>query len=113
MKLTINPATFLSLGNNPHGEEVGTVQADLGAGRLVTAQALRFKDGSVRVAGFIGRYQTSSKPWRATVIVRCDGKIYVHFGRDDRSGKFNKQNAIAWEPQTFATLTNPAYWLPA
>jgi len=104
--------TFQSLGVNKYGDIVGTVQIDLGFGRIVTAQARTSsvgQEGSLCVAGFIGRYVTSPKPWLAQVS-GFGSKLWVHFGRDDRSGRFNKANAISFEPATYATLCNPAAW---
>ena len=104
--------TFQPLGVNKYGDTVGTVQIDLGFGRIVTTQArpaIVGQAGSFNVAGFIGRYVTSPKPWLATVS-GFEKRLYVHFGRDDRSGRFNKANAISFEPTTYATLCNPACW---
>ncbi len=104
--------TFQPLGVSKYGDTVGTVQIDLGFGRIVTAQARIAsvgQEGSLHVAGFIGRYVTSPKPWLAHVS-GLGSKLWVHFGRDDRSGRFNKANAISFEPETYATLCNPAAW---
>jgi len=104
--------TFQSLGVNKYGDTVGTVQIDLGFGRIVTTQArpaIVGQEGSLDVAGFVGRYVTSPKPWLATVS-GFEKRLYVFFGRDDRSGRFNKANAISFDPTTYATLCNPACW---
>jgi hypothetical protein len=104
--------TFQSLGVNKYGDIVGTVQIDLGYGKIVTAKASPTsigKTGSLCVAGFVGRYVTSPKPWLATVS-GFEKSLYVFFGRDDRSGRFNKANAISFDPTTYATLCNPARW---
>jgi len=109
--------TFKSDGVNYRGTEVGTVDIDLGFGKVVTARAIvapaiGLRDAGLDVAGFVGRYQTSPKPWPASVTGHGD-KLWVHFGRDDRSGRFNKLNALRWEPETFAQIANIAYWQAA
>jgi len=48
-----------------------------------------------------GRYRSGAKAWPARVVAQRninDGqwKEYADFGRDDRSPKFNKMNAIFW-----------------
>jgi hypothetical protein len=104
--------TFQPLGVNKYGKTIGTVQIDLGFGQIVTAKASTTsigQAGSLDVAGFIGHYVTSPKPWLAQVS-GFGSKLWVHFGRDDRSGRFNKANAISFEPKTYATMCNPAYW---
>jgi len=104
--------TFQTLGVNKYGDTVGTVQIDLGFGNIVTAQARTTsigQAGSLDVAGFIGRYVTSPKPWLADVS-GFGSKLRVYFGRDDRSGRFNKANAISFDPKTYTTLCNPAAW---
>lgn len=104
--------TFQSLGVNKYGDIVGTVQIDLGYGNIVTAKASPTsigQAGSLDVAGFVGRYVSSPKPWLATVS-GFEKRLYVFFGRDDRSGRFNKADAISFDPTTYATLCNPARW---
>ena len=104
--------TFQPLGVNKYGDTVGTVQIDLGYGKIVTTKASPTyisHAGSLDVAGFVGHYVTSTKPWLAQVS-GSGSKLWVHFGRDDRSGRFNKANAISFDPTTHATLCNPARW---
>jgi hypothetical protein len=103
--------TFISLGKNKYGYEIGTVEIDLGRGNTVHAMASTCSTGGLSVAGFVGRYVTSTKPWKAHVSGMGD-KLSVWFGRDDRSGRFNKANAIRWEPALYATLSNSEFWLP-
>ena len=81
----------------------GTVTVTMG-NQSVTAKAERDERGSIWVRGFIGRYRTSPKPWRATVSLSTSDHLYVNFGRDDRSGRFNKMNAISWEPDTYDAI---------
>jgi hypothetical protein len=102
--------TFTATGKNKYGYEIGTVQIDLGYGRIVTANASPDSTGALSVAGFVGRYVTSAKPWRATVSGN-GSKVGVWFGRDDRSGRFNKANAVRWEPELYATLSNPEFYV--
>ena len=110
MTIKILTETFSSLGTNAYGDVVGTVTVDLGRGSLVTAKAYQSMFG-INVAGFIGRYVTSAKPWLAHVYGKGDG-VFVTFGRDDRSGRFNKANAISWQPDLYAQLSNAAVWKP-
>lgn len=100
---TINPNSFKITGEQ-HNEyfEDGTVELNLRTGTVV-ADAYRSKrDGEIYVRGFVGRYRTSPRAWRATVCFKADGTMrYATFGRDDRSGRFNKQDAISYEPETY------------
>lgn len=91
--------TFKANGErNRWGDELGTVTVDLGMGRKVDAKAYRGSRG-IAVHGFVGRYVTSTKAWPA--FVSGEGsKLYVMWGRDDRSGRFNKQAGLSWEPDT-------------
>lgn len=81
----------------------GTVECTF-AGRTERVSAFRDNDGmiTIRRGSFVGSYQSSSKPWPATITTRRDMRdknhIYetVEFGRDDRSSRFNKANAIRW-----------------
>lgn len=101
--ITINPESFtLSGEQDSEYFEEGTVTLNLRTGDVV-ADAYRSKsDGEICVRGFIGRYRTSPRAWRATVCFKQDGTLrYADFGRNDSSGRFNKQNAISYEPETF------------
>ena len=111
MTIKILNETFTSLGKNEYGYEIGTVEIDLGYGRVVNALATPESTGGLSVAGFVGRYVTSAKPWKANVS-GTGSKLSVWFGRDDRSGRFNKANAIRFEPALYATLANHKFWLP-
>jgi len=110
MAIKILAETFFSLGTNAYGNVVGTVTVDLGRGALVTAKAYQSIFG-INVAGFIGRYVTSAKPWPAHVYGKGDS-VFVTFGRDDRSGRFNKANAISWQPDLYTQLTVASVWEP-
>lgn len=99
--------TFTPDGVNVHGDPVGTVQIDLGFRRVVTTRASRYTIAGtprISVAGFIGRYRTVNTPWLASVSGSGD-RLFVNFGRDDRSGRFNKQNAISFEPELYASMS--------
>lgn len=101
--MNIDPTTFIKTGDTCHGNEVGTVLVDGKPHR-----ALRTKY-SVQLHGYIGRYRTSAKAWPATVSQSPNG-LWIDFGRDDRVGRFHKQNAISYEPALYDTLVNPAFW---
>jgi len=111
MTIKILNETFTSTGISVYGDIVGTVQIDLGYGRVVTAKACNSVRGGLLVAGFIGRYRTSQKPWIASVKGTND-KLWVDFGRDDRSGRFHKQNMISWQPDLYEQIGNPKAWNP-
>lgn len=101
MTITINRASFIATGEvEKRGEwamEVGTIEATF-AGRTHTIKANRFDDGDILLIGFIGRYRTGDKAWPATVNFRGSSseKPFVDFGRDDRAGRFHKQNMISY-----------------
>lgn len=103
--MLFDPATFSAIGKTEFGHEIGFVQSeDFGELKAVRG------DRRINVYGFVGRYNTSEKPWPAHVSIDKDNREFVHFGRDDRAGRFNKRNAISFEPDTYAELINPAYW---
>lgn len=72
----------------------GTVEVTLG-GQTKRLPACRRDNGDISVRGLVGRYRTSAQPWPATVINEARG-TYVHFGRDDRSARFQKINGLAF-----------------
>jgi hypothetical protein len=110
MTISIKRDTFQALGKNCRDITIGTVQLDLGR-EVVTAKAFQTYNGEISVAGFIGRYRTSNTPWLASVKTRgADNMLSVDFGRDDRSGRFNKQNAISWEPEIYEKLIDTNFW---
>ena len=72
-------------------------------GRTAAVEGYRFPDNAyspdtIYLKGFVGRYRTSAKAWAATVSATPDGKVFAHFDRDDRSGRFNKLEGISYEP---------------
>src|SRR5262245_37022777 len=73
--------------------ENGTVEVTL-YGETRRVAALLDKDGSIWARGIGGRYMTGGKVWPATVSTNKNGGTYVFFGRDDRSGRFNKANGL-------------------
>lgn len=104
MKLSINRESFEAIRETERGVD-GTVEISIGS-RTLRANATKFDSGHIRVDGFIGRYRTSDRPWIASVVSWGEDDIYVNFGRDDRSGRFHKRNAISWEPELFERLTS-------
>ena len=112
MGITINRDSFdvidvkpLKYREGTYG--MGTIKARY-AGRAQTVEAVRYDDGDIALTGFVGRNRTSRNPWRASVLFRggASDKPYVNFGRDDRSGRFNKQNAISYEPELYAQIAH-------
>lgn len=82
----------------------GTVEVQYGRD-TITAFADRTDLGSIYVYGFVGRYRTSSKPWRAVVSRQANRDYTIaQFGRDDRAGRFHKQQGITFEPSVFFAL---------
>lgn len=102
--INVAPETFVAAGRSKFGHEVGTVEVN--GQRQVAA---RHDDGDITVAGWVGRYRTSNKAWQATLVRRADGTSYATFGRDERSGRFNKLNGISYEPDRFPSAGRP-YW---
>jgi hypothetical protein len=101
----INPATFeasgetrtitLPSGTQFHYEE-GTVEVTLGR-ETRRLPASRDSEGGVSVGhGLFGTYATSSKRWPAFLKLDEKGREFARFGRDDRSGRFNKIRGIAF-----------------
>lgn len=90
--MIIQAATF-KVTQESNGFVEGTVQVVLGR---ETKEVTAFKlGGRIFAKGFGGRYQTGSKVWPATVILDVTtGSEYANFGRDDRSGRFNKLAGI-------------------
>lgn len=91
----INAATFEIAEIDAHGIERGTVEVTIGA-TTRRVRASRFEN-CLTAEDMFGRYKTSAKAWPATIYQRVsNGKISESaiFGRDDRSGRFNKMNYI-------------------
>lgn len=102
-------ADIETVGERLAGIINGTIDIKINA-KIVTAWADYTPGGRLYIYGFIGRYRTSVKPWRASVWT--DINIFTHervtrgwFGRDDRSARFNKMQGISWEPELYFTLT--------
>lgn len=110
-KIDIDLTTFVATGPaetyskyTPEKREPGTVQVLIGS-QIFVGEAHRYPDGRVYVQGFIGRYRTSANPWKASVSKKPGQEgLQVFFGRDDRSGRFNKQQGLSWEPELYAQL---------
>jgi hypothetical protein len=103
MTSIINTATFTASAEQPDHDYwiEGTVEVTLrNETRTVRATKCN-RDGSITARGMTGRYQTGTKAWPASVTQETcphTNKIwdFVIFGRDDRSGKFNKVNALSF-----------------
>lgn len=75
----------------------GTVEVTI-CGKTRRVKAHRSGD-TITAFELSGRYMTGNKAWPASVQQRIDPKTgkrwdSASFGRDDRSGRFNKMNAI-------------------
>lgn len=103
-KIIINAESFTKTGTTARGMDVGTVEVS-----GVVQKAVRSDDGRIFLHGYVGRYRSGGKAWNASIYERAEGLV-VFFGRDDRSGRFNKQDGISYEPQTFDLTANPDYW---
>jgi hypothetical protein len=82
--------------NYPDGIVIsnGTVEVTLWR-KTRRVAALRRENGRISARGLVGRYVTGTKSWPAHVETHLDGAtVYVHFGRDDRSGRFSKANCL-------------------
>lgn len=105
MAITIKTETFTEITRHERYVE-GTVILNIDDQQHV-AKATRFysRPDRIYVNGFIGRYETSIKPWRASVDFNKDGNLHhVSFGRDDRSGRFRKANMISYDPELCAKI---------
>ncbi len=99
MQHAVNRQSFVKTGTTPRGADEGTVEVTLGTR---TRRVPAIMSGVTIIArGMYGTYRTSPKRWPATIMssVRADGTILEHanFGRDDRSGRFNKMQGIAFD----------------
>lgn len=83
--------------------EKGTVEITLGGETRRVPGCYVKEYGWVIAYGVVGRYRTSTKNWPAMVRSQRghDGKFFevADFGRDDRSGRFNKLNCISFKPE--------------
>jgi hypothetical protein len=113
MAIKILMDSFVACGKNCFDTEIGLVLVDFGRGRTVMTPASKIGK-AINAAGFVGRYRTSPKAWLAHVSAEphyADEGVYAHFGRDDRSGRFNKRDAISFEPENYEKLCRPAFWI--
>lgn len=103
MKVLIEKLVTLNEGTDLAGRyELATVVVEIrGRHEVVNCKVY---GNDIYLKGFVGRYRTSANPWLATVHLNKNNpeKVWVHFGRDDRSGRFNKSNMISYEPVTYA-----------
>ena len=99
---TINTNSFTPTGAGNDYFEQGTVEVNLRTGTVIASASRARSDGEILVKGFVGRYRTSPRAWRASVVFKTDGTLrYADFGRDDRSGRFKKEQAISYEPEVY------------
>lgn len=100
MTFKIDRNTFTATGEVTEYGVMGTINVVFKDKELkVVARKSDYRD-TLYLEGFTGRYQSGAKAWEATVAFR-DGsseKPYVDFGRDDRCGKFRKENLISYNP---------------
>ena len=101
MTFKIDRNTFTATGEVTKFGVMGTITVVF-QGKEFTAVARKsdFRD-TVYLEGFTGRYQSGTKAWPATVAFGngSSEKPSVDFGRDDRCGKFRKENLISYNPQ--------------
>ena len=110
MRMKIDPDSFVAHGKNSLGYVVGIVNVSI-AGELqsVNAYISEYSNSkTINLFGFVGQYMTSNKDWPAYVQYKIGDEIdnfYVYFGRDDNSGRFNKQDAIRYDYASYSKLT--------
>lgn len=120
MTLVIHRDTFVQsyvenhnfIDGSPWDSEIGTVDITFGGERFAV-EARRWISGSeaafvpskrgIQLQGFVGRYRTGKKVWRATVYSFEDGRVGAIFGRDDRSGRCQKLDGISYSPEAWKT----------
>ncbi|KAB2666550.1 hypothetical protein F9K91_05045 [Brucella tritici] len=111
--IAINSETFTPEGRDAGGLEIGELEL-LFQGCRFSARARRFNNGDIEVAGFIGHYRTSNKPWRATVLYRAvSGEVHINFGRDYQLDRFSKQEEVSFKPEIFKARGWMDDYLPA
>lgn len=104
MASLINRDSFISTGTetktyeSKRGDwtttyETGSVEVTLQR-QTKRIEARRYEDGSICVNALTGRYQQGGKAWPASLTSYANKSDYVWFGRDDRSGRFNKANGL-------------------
>lgn len=106
--MLIDPETFIAASTETRSYGIvdsGTVEVTIGreTRRISATRTTPTYDAGTEFdimafGGMFGRYQTSAKAWSASVTYRKwkNGKIgeFANFGRDDRSGRFNKLNGV-------------------
>jgi len=97
MSFSIDYITFKKRGVNYLGRDIGTIIVTFGQ-KVVEALAVRYATGDITVAGFVGRYRTSTKAWNVNIRLTEDSCISLWWGRDERTGRFNKNEGVSWEP---------------
>lgn len=97
----INAASFTAAAEQPeHGYWIdGVVEVTLRNETRTVCAKKSTSDGTISAYGMTGRYQTGTKAWPASVQQRIDPRTnktwdFISFGRDDRSGKFQKASAL-------------------
>lgn len=104
--IRVKRASFKQDGISIYDHPVGTVEVSIG-NTTIEARARLHGREDISVAGFIGRYANSSNAWPASLITDgADDKLLIHFGRDDRSLRFNKRDAISYEPDVYAQIAH-------
>jgi len=100
MAKLINSATFVETGRRTvHAYEYvdGTVEVTL-RGKTKTVPATKISNGCIIARGLVGRYNTGTKVWPASIseTIIGNGSVIetINFGRDDRNPKFQKVNCI-------------------
>lgn len=90
--------TFQIEATDADGWERGSVEVTIRSETRRVPATRVAKLGWLIAYGVVGRYQTGTKSWPASIrqTMRADGTAseYVSFGRDDRASKFRKENSI-------------------
>ena len=90
----INRSSFTLIDTDASDNQKGTVEVTIGNKTKRVEAIIWAFNGSLVAYGLLGRYEQGSKAWDATLTLYADGGESARFGRDDRSGRFNKQNCI-------------------
>lgn len=94
--------------------ERGTVEVEFNGKKFFVEANRSFNslvpsERNIYLKGFVAKYRTGSKLWRATVATHKDYKnedgIIVLFGRDERSGRCQKINNIWYSPEQYLTAS--------
>lgn len=95
----VEKSSLISVGST---REDGTVEVTL-RGITKRVRASRWVGGQIMAYDLVGRYATGAKAWPATLRYNPGSSSVpawesASFGRDDRSVKFNKVNAVYFKP---------------